>query len=76
MLHLLATPRDHLHYEGYLNGIPVGKLQPQEEGKVEIPLCFMAEGRFEFGAEVRALGDDTRAGEAELRVIVTDMFVP
>jgi len=72
VLSLAATPLEHFHVEGNLSDIPLGRLEGQESKTVEIPICFVAEGQFEFVAEVRVLGQQSRAGEGELKVIVRE----
>jgi hypothetical protein len=70
VLSLAATPLEHFHVEGSLSDIPLGRIEGLQSKTVEIPICFIAEGQFEFVAEVRILGQQSRAGEGELKVIV------
>ena len=53
-----------------MTDIPVGRTESKESKEVEIPLCFVTKGQFEFVGEVRVLGDSARSGEGELKVIV------
>lgn len=53
-----------------MTDIPVGRTEPRESKEVDIPLCFVTKGQFEFVGEVRVLGDFARSGESELKVLV------
>ncbi len=70
---LSATPLEHFHVEGNLTDISLGRVEGRHTKTIEIPICFVAEGQFEFVAEVRALGELPRAGEGELKVIVREL---
>jgi len=70
VLSIAASPLEHFHWEGSLTDIPVGRTGSRESKEVEVPLCFVGEGQFEFVGEVRVLGDSVRSGEGELKVIV------
>jgi len=70
VLSIAASPLEHFHWEGSLTDIPVGRTEPGESKEVDIPLCFVAKGQFEFVGEVRVLGDSARSGEGELKVLV------
>jgi trafficking protein particle complex subunit 9 len=72
VLSLAATPLEHFHVEENLSDIPLGRLEGQQSKTVEIPICFVAEGQFEFVAEVHILGQQSRAGEGELKVVVRE----
>jgi hypothetical protein len=53
--------------------IPIGRVESKASKDVEISICFVAEGQFEFVAEVRAPGEQMRTGEGELKVIVREL---
>jgi len=72
ILSVAAAPLEHFHVEGDLSDIPLGRVGGQQLKTVEIPICFIAEGQFEFVAEVRILGQQSRAGEGELKVIAQE----
>ena len=61
-LNLELEPAQHTVYEGELVDIPVGRLAKGESYDVETPLAFLACGRFDFSAEVFALGRSRDAG--------------
>jgi len=72
VLGIAASPLEHFHWEGSLTDIPVGRTETRESKEVEVPLCFVSEGPFEFVGEVRVLGDPVRSGEGELKVLVQE----
>ena len=55
-LNLDLTPEAHVVTQGELLDIPIGRLVKGESQEVETPLAFIACGRFNFTAEVWALG--------------------
>ncbi|KAG8836757.1 hypothetical protein FRC18_010798 [Serendipita sp. 400] len=73
VLSIAANPLEYFHVEGTLMDIPIGRVESKASKEVEIPVCFVAEGQFEFVAEVRILGDQARSGEGELKVIVREL---
>lgn len=70
VLSISATPLEHFHVEGSLSEVPVGRVESNASKQVEIPICFVADGQFEFVCELRILGEQIRSGEGELKVIV------
>ena len=73
VLSLAANPLEYFHVEGNLMDIPLGRVGSKASKDVEIPICFIAEGQFEFVAEVRASGEQIRTGEGEIKVIVREL---
>ena len=73
VLSLAAHPVDLFHVEGNLTDIPIGRVGSKCTKEVDIPICFVSEGQFEFIAEVRVLGAQIRAGEGELKVIAREL---
>jgi hypothetical protein len=51
----------------------MGRVEPNQSTCVEVPIAFVAEGQFEFVAEVHVLGEEVRSGEGELKVIVREL---
>ena len=72
VLSIAASPLEHFLWEGSLTDIPVGRTKSRESKEVEVPLCFVSKGQFEFVGEVRVLGDSVRSGEGELKVVVQE----
>ena len=72
VLSIAASPLEHFHWEGSLTDIPIGRTESRVSKEVEVPLCFVSKGQFEFVGEVRVLGDSVRSGEGELKVIVQE----
>lgn len=54
-LNITLEPFEHVVYQGELQDIPIGRLGKGEYYEVETPVAFVACGRFDFSAEVRAL---------------------
>jgi trafficking protein particle complex subunit 9 len=73
VLSLSTNPLSHFHVEGNLTDIPMGRVEPNQSACVEVPIAFVAEGQFEFVAEVHVLGEEIRSGEGELKVIVREL---
>lgn len=73
VLSLAAHPLDLFHVEGNLTDIPIGRVDSKCAKEVEVPICFVSEGQFEFVAEVRVLGAQIRSGEGELKVITREL---
>ncbi|KAI0375001.1 hypothetical protein BV20DRAFT_1041173 [Pilatotrama ljubarskyi] len=74
-LNLALEPSDHVVYQGELLDIPVGRLAKGESHEVETPVAFVACGRFDFAAEVHALGrprDLNLVGHGRMRIAVSD----
>ncbi|RDB21392.1 hypothetical protein Hypma_011623 [Hypsizygus marmoreus] len=70
---LEMNPSEHVVHEGMLAELPVGRLESGESREVDISICFLAYGRFEISAEVRAFDSrqlDTRAGIGLLVAVV------
>lgn len=74
LLTLAASPLEHMHWEGSLTDIPIGRVEGGGSREVEIPLFFVSEGVFSFVGEARMLGESTstRSGEGELEVHVME----
>lgn len=53
MLDLSIDPSEHVIQEGISSGVPIGRVKGGETKEIETPLCFVACGRFEVGAEIR-----------------------
>ncbi|KAH9946027.1 TRAPP II complex [Epithele typhae] len=73
MLNLELDPEAHVVTQGELVDIPIGRLARGESYEVETPLAFIACGRFDFGAEVSAIGrqpDFTIVGHGRMRISV------
>lgn len=73
VLSLAANPLEHFHIEGNLTDIPIGRVGSKASKDIDIPICFVSEGQFEFVAEVRVPGEQIRTGEGELKVIVREL---
>ncbi|KAG8813731.1 hypothetical protein FRC17_001450 [Serendipita sp. 399] len=73
VLSIAANPLEYFHVEGNLTDIPIGRVESKTSKEVGVPICFVAEGQFEFVAEVRVLGEPARSGEGELKVIVREL---
>ncbi|KAF8894639.1 TRAPP II complex [Infundibulicybe gibba] len=67
-------PPEHVIHEGVLSDLSVGRLGSGESRTLETALCFLANGRIELGAVVRARGSDPpvniRAGAGCLTAIM------
>lgn len=50
----------------------MGRVESNASKEVEIPICFVAEGQFDFVCELRILGEQIRSGEGELKVVVRE----
>ncbi|KAI0720991.1 TRAPP II complex [Cerioporus squamosus] len=73
-LNLELEPAQHVVYQGELVDISVGRLAKGESHDVETPLAFTACGRFDFSAEVWALGrsqDSALVGHGRMRIDVS-----
>lgn len=70
---LEMEPSEHVIHEGVLSELAVGRLESGESREVETAVCFLAYGRFEISADVRAFDSpwgDTRAGLGHLVAVV------
>jgi hypothetical protein len=75
LVDLNMDPADHIIYEGVLSNIPLGRMESEGTREVEIPLCFLSQGRFEICAEVQILGaprSERKAGVGQLRAVVRE----
>lgn len=66
-------PAEQIICEGVLSNVPIGRLEPGETQEVEMALSFLAFGRFEITANVRALdapGMETTGGAGVLTAVV------
>ena len=73
-LNLELEPAEHVIFQGELVDIPVGRLAKGETYDVETPVTFIACGRFDFSAEVYALGkseDYSPVGHGKMRIDVS-----
>ena len=73
-LNLELEPAQHVVYQGELVDIAVGRLAKGETHEVETPLAFLACGRFDFSAEVLALGrpqESALVGHGKMRIDVS-----
>ncbi|KAJ2970150.1 hypothetical protein NUW54_g12794 [Trametes sanguinea] len=74
-LNLTLEPSDHVVYQGELLDIPVGRLAKGESHEVETPVAFVACGRFDFAAEVRAVArprESSLVGHGKMRIAVSE----
>ncbi|KAI0780823.1 TRAPP II complex [Trametes elegans] len=74
-VNLTLEPSDHVVYQGELVDIPIGRIAKGESYEVETPVAFVSCGRFDFSAEVCALGrprDSSLVGYGKMRIAVTD----
>ncbi len=70
-----VDPADYVIQEGVLSDMPIGRLKAGEERKLEVPLCFVACGRFRVQVEVRAMDGAVRGpkvGFAMLKAVVSE----
>jgi hypothetical protein len=68
-------PAEHVVHEGALSDIPLGRIASGESREVNLPVSFVAAGRFDIGAEVRVWdvhGEDGKAGKGKLTVDVSE----
>ena len=73
-LNLELDPAQHVVYQGELADISVGRLAKGETHEMETPLAFIACGRFDFSAEVWALGrthGSALVGHGKMRIDVS-----
>jgi hypothetical protein len=70
-----VDPADHVIQEGVLSDVPIGRLDTGEVREFEVPLCFVACGRFRVQVEARTMDDavrDAKVGSATLKVVVSE----
>ncbi|KAF8636691.1 hypothetical protein AX17_003496 [Amanita inopinata Kibby_2008] len=67
---LKLEPSEHVLYQGILENIPVGRLEPNESREIDTGICFLTYGHFQVLAEVRSAGahGDGKTGVASLKV--------
>lgn len=68
-------PSEHVVHEGVLSELSIGRLESGESLKLDTAVCFLACGRFEISADVRAFDSpriDARAGIGHLIAIVRE----
>lgn len=70
-LNLDLEPPEHVVSQGELVDIAVGRLAKGKTREVETPLAFIACGRFDFSAEVWALGSTAPVGHGKMRIDVS-----
>ncbi|KAH7926321.1 hypothetical protein BV22DRAFT_1087325 [Leucogyrophana mollusca] len=74
-LDLVIDPQEHVIIEGTLLDIPLGRLEGGDSQVIELAVCFLCSGRFDFGVEARMLGTSdsgNRAGIGRLRTTVRE----
>ena len=69
-----VEPDDHVVHDGILTGIPVGKLEDEEEKVTRSGLVFTAEGDYDIIAQVRVvdLKGGYVGGSSRLRLSVRE----
>ncbi|KAI0797912.1 TRAPP II complex [Abortiporus biennis] len=70
---MAIEPAQHVVYEGVLSEIPVGRLESGQSAEFELPLTFVASGRFHLESHIRILGSSREradAGWSHLQAIV------
>lgn len=73
VMDLDVLPQDSVVYEGVLNDIPIGRLEPGEKRSHTIGVCFLSRGHFELSAQMRPFGVphfETRMSKATLTAVV------
>lgn len=70
VLDVTISPSDHVLYERVLSGIPVGHVNGGESYKLDIPLTFIACGRFEVIATARIPDQTSSAGHGHITAFV------
>ncbi|KAF9246496.1 TRAPP II complex [Melanogaster broomeanus] len=55
-LNLIPSSEEHIIFEGSLTEIPLGDVGGCQSKVIEVSVCFLCVGHFEFGAEARLLG--------------------
>lgn len=73
-LSLELEPNSHVVTQGELRSVPIGRLAKSETHVVETPLAFLACGRFDFSAEVWAVGrppESSLVGQGKMRIDVS-----
>ncbi|KAI0341607.1 hypothetical protein BDW22DRAFT_1358429 [Trametopsis cervina] len=68
---ITIDPFEHALYEGVLSEIPIGRLDCGESHELEIPITFVAGGRFELSVDLFVAGLRGRLGHATLRALVS-----
>ena len=66
-------PHESVAYEGVLNDIPIGRLEPGEKRVHTVGICFLSRGHFEISTQVRPFGAphmETRTSKATLTAVV------
>ncbi|KAI0031712.1 TRAPP II complex [Vararia minispora EC-137] len=71
-LDLAAEPAEHVLYDGALVDAPLGRVGTGERGTAEVPVCFVACGRFTVDGRVRTVGAAEAVGAARVRVVVEE----
>lgn len=74
---LSLEPAQHTIYQGVLTDIPLGRLAPGDSSETELPVAFLARGRFDILSEIRALNAadvSGPVGRGDLRAIVDTDF--
>ncbi|KAI0093921.1 TRAPP II complex [Irpex rosettiformis] len=70
VLDMSISPSEHVLYEGVLSGIPIGRIEGRSSRKYEIPLTFVACGRFDVTATAYIPGQKNSAGHGQITVFV------
>ncbi|KAF8628414.1 hypothetical protein AX15_003936 [Amanita polypyramis BW_CC] len=70
VLDFKLEPSEDILYEGVIQDMPIGRLDPGASKEIDTTVCFLACGYFEILAEVRLVGADklSRAGIGHLKV--------
>lgn len=74
---LSLEPAQHIIYQGVLADIPLGRLTPGESSETELPIAFLARGRFDILSDIRALNTADAPGSmgrGDLRAVVDTDF--
>ncbi|KAI0818742.1 transport protein Trs120 or TRAPPC9 TRAPP II complex subunit-domain-containing protein [Irpex lacteus] len=70
VLDVSVTPPEHVLYEGVLSGISIGHIDAGDSYEIEIPLTFVACGRFDVTARTYIPGQNSSAGHGQIGVFV------
>jgi len=69
VMNLNMEPSDDILYEGVIQDVPLGRLEPGASREIDTIVCFLAHGYFEVLAEVRLVeAGQVKAGIGYLKV--------
>ncbi|KAK2466897.1 hypothetical protein APHAL10511_001155 [Amanita phalloides] len=73
VMNLRLEPSEDILYEGVIQNVTLGRLEPGASRKVDTIICFLAYGHFEVLAEVRSVGPDkvSKAGVGHLKITLS-----